>query len=121
MKWFSIPGDHGAVFLQRMYSADLDLARQYLLNPGSEGGIKPETDAAVGAEVPGDRDQLAGYIGGLQELFRAQGVMHRLEQHDLPGSAPIHGMTSFPAPVMAAAMSYMLETIPAPSLPLSSK
>ena len=104
-----------------MYSADLDLARQYLLNPGSEGGIKPETDAAVGAEVPGDRDQLAGYIGGLQELFCAQGVMHRLEQHNLPRSATVHGMTSFPAPAIAVAMSYMLETIPAPSRSLSPK
>ena len=121
MKWFSIPGDRGAVFLQRMNSADLDLAHQNFLNPGSEGGIKPDADAAVGAEVPGDGDQLAGDIGGLQEPLCAQGVMDRLEHHDLPGSATVHGMTSFPAPVIAAAMSYMLETIPAPSLPLSSK
>ena len=103
------------MFLQRMNGADLDLTRQNLLNPGSKGGIKSETDAAVGAEVPGDGDQLARDIGDLHELLRAQGVMDRLEQHNFPGSAIAHGVTSFPAPAIAAAMSYMLEMIPAPS------
>ena len=71
--------------------------------------------------MPGDGDQLAGDVRGLQELFRAQGVVHGAEQRNLPRSAVVHGMTSFPAPVIAAAMSYMLEMIPAPSRSLSSK
>ena len=62
-----------------MNGADLDLARQNLLDTGSEGGIKPETDTTVRAEVSGDGNQLAGDVGGFQEPLRPQGVMHRLE------------------------------------------
>ena len=96
-----------------------DLAGKRCLRPFSFGNGKPQTDPAVGAYVSGNGYDLVGNSLLLEELFGHKRAARRVEKGNDVGilGGPI--LITFPAESIVSAMSYMFDTMPAPSFSFS--
>jgi hypothetical protein len=93
---------------------NFNAAPERITNEGLITGIEPDANTAIGTDRLGNGDHLECQPLRLEQLFSGQSMGHRIEkEHHVLRLA--QGATSLAAVVMQAAMSYMLETLPAAS------
>ena len=67
--------------IQRVYCFYTEVIAEEAQNRFAVAPVYPQTEAAVGAELPGHGDELVRDSGADEDLLGAQGTLHRLKEH----------------------------------------